>query len=276
MTGETKPIFLLGVGAQKCGTSWLAEQLVGHPQFLMSPIKEIHYWDRRFHPDFFGDSKLQAKIVQDMKKTPDETLNSPMLEHHLMSRHELYYKTFFETRLEPSHRAFGEFSPSYCILSEDEFRYIRTFMQPYRTRALFLMREPVSRLWSQCKMEFLKSRNRGKSFDPHKTFANRFDKPTFLRRSDYKSTIESLDRAFPEEARHYAFFEELFESETLRKICDFLEIDSYDFDVSANPNEGVALDKPDRETWNRVREAYAPTYEFVERRMGYLPAKWTA
>lgn len=276
MTTQDKPIFLLGVGAQKCGTSWLAEQLLGHPQFMMSPIKEIHYWDRRFHPGFFGTSNLQDKIRKGLRKNPEDTFAGPLLERHLMDRHELYYRAFFETRLTPAHRAFGEFSPSYCILSADEFRYIRDFMQPYRTRALFLMRDPVARLWSQCKMEFLKARNRGKSFDPVTAFETRYKQPAFLKRSDYKAAIENLDSAFAPDERHYAFFEDLFRIDSLKAICDFIEVDMFDFDTAANPNEGVNLARPSPESWATVRAAYAPIYEFVERRMGYLPDKWRA
>ena len=123
-------------------------------------------------------------------------------------------------------------------------------------------------------MEFLKARNRGRAMDPHEAFERRFDKPAFFRRGDYMATIQQLDRAFPDQDRHYAFFEELFQSETLHAICAFADLDRFDFDVEANPNEGVTLDKPAPALWSRVRAAYAPIYDFVERRMGRLPEKW--
>jgi len=39
-----RPDFLC-VGAQKGGTSWLFHQLTLHPDFLMPPVKEVHYFD---------------------------------------------------------------------------------------------------------------------------------------------------------------------------------------------------------------------------------------
>ena len=39
----------LGIGAQKAGTSWLAENLRCHPDLFVSQEKELHYFDRDFH-----------------------------------------------------------------------------------------------------------------------------------------------------------------------------------------------------------------------------------
>lgn len=269
------PVFLFGAGAQKCGTSWLSEQLKRHPQFLMSPIKEIHYWDRRFHPEYFAPSNTACKISRQARKNPESLLRSPLIERQLMYRHEAFYKAFFESRLMPRHLAFGEFSPSYCILSAAELRYIRDFMRPYRMRILFLMRDPVTRFWSQCKMEFLKARNKGKDFDPHKAFIKRRSDPKFLRRGDYAAAIRNFDAAFGREELHLAFFEELFEPPALNAICSFIGIGTMEFDTSANPNEGLKLDRPPPRAWARVREVYGPVYRFVKDRMGYLPAAWT-
>ncbi len=276
MGSQNSPIFLLGVGGQKCGTSWLAGQLDRHPQFMMSPIKEIHYWDRRFQPEYFRPRNLEKKLTKLINRGAEQVLKSPLIEQSLMARHELYYRAFFESRLQPRHRAFGEISPSYCILSAEQFYYVRKFMQPYRTRALFIMRDPVARIWSQCKMEALKGSNRGQKLDPVAAFEAQFNEPMIMRRSNYKSTIENLDRAFDDNERHYAFFEELFQPESLKAICSFLEIDMIDFDITDNPNLGERLEKPEPEAWARVREAYGFIYDFVEERMGYLPEKWRA
>lgn len=37
----------IGIGAQRAGSSWLAEVLAGHPDICM-PTKEIHYFDRNY------------------------------------------------------------------------------------------------------------------------------------------------------------------------------------------------------------------------------------
>ncbi len=40
-------IDFLGIGAQKCGTTWLYEHLKGHPQIRFPAGKEIHFWDSK-------------------------------------------------------------------------------------------------------------------------------------------------------------------------------------------------------------------------------------
>ena len=266
-------IFVMGLGAQKAATSWLADQLDRHPQFLLSPIKEIHYWDRRFLPHFFKKNNIEKKISKFLRTNHSAALSSPLIELYLMNRHELFYRTFFESRLEPMHKAFGEFSPSYCFLLAEHLEYIRKFMN-YRMKVIFIMRDPVSRLWSQCKMEYLKSTNRGRTLDPVYVFENHFKADKYWKRSDYRHTIEAVDRVFSEEDKKFLFFEELFAPSTAADICKFLEIENISFKPSVNPNEGVPLPKPPLMSWQRVQEAYKPIYEYVERRMCYLPSEW--
>lgn len=268
-----KHVFLLGLGAQKCGTSWLAKQLRTHPQFLISPIKELHYWDRRFHPDYFRPNGLVKKVAKLASENPKALLTDPLVERMLMERDERFYLNFFETRLTPAHRAFGEFSPSYCIMSTDELRYIRDFM-PYHTKAIFMMRDPVARLWSQCKMEHLKARNRGRELDPVGAFKTALDKPKFYARSDYAATVQSIDAAFAPEDRHYEFFEELFTNDAITRIFDFVGIDPVTFDFSDNPNEGIKIARPSPEDWQRVHRKFEPIYDFIEKRFGRLPTGW--
>lgn len=56
-----KPNFLC-IGAPKCGTTWLYEILMSHPDvFLPEEIKEIHYFDRYFDRGALWYSKLFDK-----------------------------------------------------------------------------------------------------------------------------------------------------------------------------------------------------------------------
>lgn len=191
-----------------------------------------------------------------------------------MERHEVFYKAFFQSRLTAQHKAFGEFSPSYCFLAADHFSYIKSFMNQ-RMKVIFIMRDPVARFWSQCKMEFQKGRSRGKPFDPIATFEKQFDHPKFQKRGDYIHTVNNIDKVFGDDEALVLFFEELFEPSAANRICDFIEIDRMAFDTTNNPNEGVPLAKPSPASWRRVQEAYHPIYEYVERRMGYLPQAWS-
>jgi hypothetical protein len=44
---RTQMIDFLGIGAQKCGTTWLYQHLNRHPQIRFPAGKEIHFWDAK-------------------------------------------------------------------------------------------------------------------------------------------------------------------------------------------------------------------------------------
>lgn len=46
--------FLLGVGAQKTGSTWLSDYLGSRSEVFMHPLKEVHYWDYKFRKDICG------------------------------------------------------------------------------------------------------------------------------------------------------------------------------------------------------------------------------
>ncbi len=48
-TGHLRLPDFLGVGAQKAGTTWLAENLRRHPGLFLPERKELHYFDESFH-----------------------------------------------------------------------------------------------------------------------------------------------------------------------------------------------------------------------------------
>ena len=41
-------LHFIGIGAQKCGTTWLYEQLRHHPDIAFPAGKEVHFWDQHY------------------------------------------------------------------------------------------------------------------------------------------------------------------------------------------------------------------------------------
>ena len=97
------PTFLI-IGAQKAGTSWLADMLSQHPEVFMVPY-EIHYFDKDFN---FSKGiewyKAHFSGVKDEKaigeKTPDYLwANGRGVEGHLPDVHKNIYKTLPDAKL---------------------------------------------------------------------------------------------------------------------------------------------------------------------------------
>ena len=55
--------FVLGVGAQKSGTTWVYDYLNKHPQCDMPTMKEMHFFDLLFQNDKFEFKKLKERVL---------------------------------------------------------------------------------------------------------------------------------------------------------------------------------------------------------------------
>lgn len=58
---DHKRTFVLGLGNQKCGTSWLHKYLCQSNKFVEDFAKEFHVWDRKDIP-IFSDKKSNLSL----------------------------------------------------------------------------------------------------------------------------------------------------------------------------------------------------------------------
>ncbi|MCB1337953.1 MAG: hypothetical protein KDK10_11075 [Maritimibacter sp.] len=270
------PAFLLAIGPQHEGMSWLARQLARHPEFMLPEIEETQYWNRRFYPEVFRSDGLRERIVKQLQENTDDAWANPELEQALMFQREQYYRAFFEARLTEAHRAFGEFGAAYCVLNDQELARIADVMRPYPMRALFVMRDPTEQLWTRCKAQYARAQKRGQNFDPYHAFSRHMAQPDIWARNDYTVTIRNLERTFAEDERRFVFFDDLATPENFDAICDFLGIGRVELDPASFPKEDETLKRPSSRKWKKVRTSFAPVYDFVGTRMGRLPAGWNA
>jgi hypothetical protein len=97
------PDFLI-IGAQKSGTSWLADKLAQHPEVFMAE-KEIHYFDKDFnlkrgiawYRSHFSGVRNEKAVGE---KTPDYLwAHGRGVEGHLPEVHENIYRTLPDVKL---------------------------------------------------------------------------------------------------------------------------------------------------------------------------------
>lgn len=286
MTDKT---VVIGVGAQKGGTSWLHYFLKNHPQCAMSPVKELHYFDclemkrqsfmannlQEMKKRLFGDAERAAENVAPI--TVEEARNRFEVWAGLMAHDTVDTAAYLNYLLLGSDGAkvVGEVTPAYAMLSADSFRAMRSVAP--NTKLIFVMRDPVSRLWSNLRMRASKRNQTETDILDHtrKDFAAVLNGRIagIARRSDYARTLKVMDAAVPAEDVHYEFFEGLFDDGAAR-ICAFLGIDAMEAPADTNVNEGVRVALPgdlgrDMLVWLK------PQYDCVREKFGQLPAKWT-
>jgi hypothetical protein len=271
LSGRT---FLLGVGAQKAGTTWLAYYLRSHPQVFMSPIKEMHFFGTRDTTDKWPVSMFRKKMAQrEALIAEDEDAPNKMFvalrERIRMEGDVTRYRRFFRKRV-TDERVFGEITPAYSRLDTSELAFVLEHFPT--TKVIFLLRNPTDRLWSQ--MRFSEKFETLEELEAK--IDSVYDRPVYFERYDYVKTIRNLRAVFPPDRLHLEFYERLFTPEAVEGICKFLEIAPHPakFKRSRNVSVKMPLSPLIRP---RIIEKLAPQYRFVRDIFaGDLPDSWQA
>lgn len=297
---ERAPELFICLGAQKAGTTWLADVFNAHTDLHFSPRKEVHYFDVRH-----GLTR---------KAPPSRTLTVGLKAAHTVLgalfdrlrvaylRHDMYTSTALDHRAYLAYMSYGadqprylcDFTPAYAMLDQDGIADILS-VSP-RARFLFVLRDPVDRLWSSMRMSATRRAGavrrypnplgrmpyyrravrmlqgartvvRGHSqvqshiaSNAHamaEAFANK--RSTEVNgRSDYVQTLNTLAHLPPEQVC-VTFFETLFDADSLARICAFLDIAPNVRPPAKRQNEGVVLNLPQEAETGFLRRL-APQY----------------
>lgn len=250
--------FVLGVGAQKAGTSWLFDYLSNRGDVYM-PRKELHFFDAHFGP---LANRKRRRITR--RATGSVRKRNEMLEIKTQGDPKLYRK-YFKSRTPAGLQLFGEISPSYALIGEDGFRAVRKLFP--KARIIFSMRDPIARYYSQVRMHVV----REGTTKALKRIAGKYRSET-LARSQYEQTLRNLERVFAPAEIIYLFYETLFCRNSIQSLCDFLELPYVEPDFQKVVNAGDSNPFPIEED---VIAELRPTYQFCRERFGAeLPATW--
>ncbi len=283
------PTILLCVGATKAGTTWLYNHLSAHPDCHLRAIKELHYFDtlesgafdRRLKVQFAFARKLMRQVDRAEGASRDRALRK------LADVND--WAAVLDRRCEdiPAYLSYlddgrgerpvmADITPSYAMLPEARLRGMAEMAAD--VRFLYLLRDPVSRLWSQIRMMAARA---SKALDavPDLAFAMLDDvlagrRKGALERGDYAGTLERLQAVAPADRRLVLFQEELLSLPGLTRLCDWLGIRTAPADFGARVLAGPDLAMPEAQK-ARARAILRPQYEYVARHYAdRLPASW--
>lgn len=283
---------LFGIGAQKAGTSWLHALLRRSAEVHAPPSKELHYFDVMAGR---ADEALrlrveQARVLAGRLSACPGPANRAALRQLRETAELLEIYTgapgapgpYLDYLLKgwAGQRIVADITPAYAILDTPHFAEMAAIG---RARFLFVLRDPVARIWSQVRMAVAA---RGGSEPGARASACRdraihlleSQRLPGLGRSDYARTLAALEAAVPRARIHCCFHEDLVAPErsaaTVAALCRFLGIPRLEPDPHRPVNRGAALPlPPDLEA--RLRAALAPQYDAMRARFGpALPAEW--
>lgn len=283
-----EPTLLFCVGAAKAGTSWLYKYFLSHPDLYLRSVKELHYFNAIDGNTNAGQiNDLQDHILNKQEKsygasnTKRERLQDQIDDcRDLISLHEgsgedvSGYLNYLTTGRQKE-SVIADFTPAYGLLAPQRLAKMSNIASV--TRFIYILRDPVSRLWSHIRMKA------GRKFSDDAEFTRcvnstfwsfgRGKQRDIWARSDYKQTLENFACSVDPRQLMVVFYEELFSSATLDRICDFLGVRSFPapntLPVFASPIKAMRAGQLEH-----AQQWLAPQYEYVHARFGELPKAW--
>jgi len=192
---QTSLIDFIGIGAPKCGTTWLSAQLEAHPQIGFAPAKEVYY---------FADTTLRRFAGQELR---------------CFERGDNWYHEQFPP-LDGTISCRGEFCPSYLY---SEQAAVRIAAYNPEIKLLLCLRPPVDMIYSW----YWYNRNAAVASLP-KTFAEMMEHPFLRDLGCFAKHLRPYVERFPAANFLVVQFDAIRRTpdEACRRVYEFLGIDS--------------------------------------------------
>ncbi|MEM7810478.1 MAG: sulfotransferase domain-containing protein [Planctomycetota bacterium] len=252
--------FLLGVGAQKAGTTWLHEYVHRVPSTRGRRPKEFHVWNA-----------IDAAGTGDAATARADTWSRKDLLMTVFRKQPWLYFTYFSGLLSlPGTKLVTDITPTYSSLSAATFGRIRDGFagRGVEVKVVFLMRDPVERLWSAVRMARRKRPDAAGRPDETEEIASYYATDHALIRGRYDRTVANLESVFEPESVFFGFFESLFDHTTLERLSGFLDvpIDVEFADRQYNVSAKKAGDDLPTHLAARIASDYREVYDFCGHR----------
>ena len=263
--------FILGVGAQKAGTTWLHDYLVSRDNVDMGFIKEYHIFDTKTLEECAGfRRKLERSVINRAQNNYEQWRESSFVRRlEFLEYPEKYFDYFADILSQDGISYTGDITPSYSGLRRETLQYIKDEFakRDIEVFPIFLMRDPVQRLRSTMKMRFRNNNKKAKARQEIAAMRKKCGEKGDRIRSNYKATVENLDAVFGHRV-YYGFYESLFCNESVFAICDYLGLERepgiYHIRRNASPSENN-LSKLNMQSFVKY---YQEQYDFCNERFG--------
>ena len=276
------------VGAAKAGTSWLHKQLSAHPECHFRAIKELHYFDALEKGQLADELKKhsdQQKAMLDQiaytakpvgqgksKRLADRAAWMDVLEKGEDTQ---AYLDYLHDEAGEA-RVVGDMTPAYALLPEARLQSMARLTAD--VRFLYLVRDPLERLWSHVRMIAARRDTHGRVTEQRCARILRRtlngEETQIVARSDYAGALARLSAAVAPAKLCVDVFEEMIAGEGFVRICDFLGIAR----ITPDPvpvHEGQTLEMS-REQRLAAMQWLAPQYDATHQALGRLPESWAA
>jgi hypothetical protein len=238
----------IGIGAIKSGTTWLHQALGQHPGAWVPYVKELRYFNQpeynllqrlrggtagRYDYGYWQRQLLQFLRHPGIRRSDRLRYIAWHLFYFFWPRSPRWYTSLFPS----DDRVTGEITPLYAPIPEDKIeRAARHFPD---LKLIYLLRDPIARLWSHIRMRCLGLPNVDFNADRlteelilHTIEERDLNDRWLFRHSRYAATLDRWLRFFPREQLFVGYLHDIkTQPQTLlRELGDFLGLAPEDFD----------------------------------------------
>ena len=265
-----KKKFLILLGTQKSGSTWLSNQLRNSDEYYTGGLKEWRLWrpyfnihtEIDFQIDIAASDAMTQYLVDLNQPVPQEVKD--LARQKIQQNPRAFLNACVSTlKTQTSLRVLADLTPSSGLLEVHQLQDIAALFAKadIETKAILLIRDPLQRALSQARM-IIDAKHPEMSGD--ETALNAWiianmDKVT--RKSRIEGTLKKIVHLDPVIRPKIVFFDDLFSQNALDDICAYLEIDPVSVTLS-NPNPTRALPIHDA-TKEILAKNLRATYEYL-------------
>ncbi|AUC55263.1 hypothetical protein CDO87_19765 [Sagittula sp. P11] len=275
------PTFYLGLGGQKCGSTWIQAYLARQSGSDFGRLGEYQVWEHTLGGVFARYKVAPPSTVERLRAKAKTSVGASEPAQHLrwrlQSDPEAYLDYFAGLLDRQGIVRTGDISPSYAALPPETLARIKQGFEQrgIAVKVLFSMRDPVDRIRSHMRMEMAKDRlpSSEDNTEPLRAFYAGAEAEA---RTRYDRTMTAIAQVFAPQDSHLCLFEELFTPKGIAALAQFAEVP---VDADAGGQAVNARAKGSGLSEDIVAEIathYRPVYEAVALRFPQIASLWAS
>lgn len=271
--GAPKKPAIIGIGAQKAGTTWLSQMLGQHPSVWSSPFKEVQFFNylyneehRNWLPWHFRASKIS--IAKRYAARGQEVPAEVQLYLDRITRGKMFTKQWYKQVFAPAPEGLlpMDVTPEYSTLSAEGVDFATGFLP--QAKFIYIIRHPVDRAISQLKMNLTRAKRKPATLDD---WMEEIEDPVLLDRGNYAEFVPRWNAKLDKERLLYLPFGAISRTPTdvMRRVEAFLGLAPHEYKNLADKvfpaNAALSVPDPARAA---LRAKLEEQFDFIETTFG--------